>query len=720
MLRFLFLTYFILIVTSILNAEPHWGILNPYPVAGDIVAIDFVNDNVGFLLTDGGLMRMTSDGGNHWTSINDPFTEANDKAIDFLNDENGWVLGGNDDDHPYIQLIYYTEDGGENWNNYRIGSEEIPAELSNLRFFSADNGWAVGGYRHEDVVYPTVFQLDRDNNWEGFVHAEGTGSRLKDVFFINQRMGWVTGQFGYTAYMEDGINWQISERVTEFDLHSVHFTDMMNGFAVGGNLDNGVILKTVDGGESWELQEDHPAETRITAVRTLGGLRAIAMSTGWGNFPARIITTHNGRDWSETLVDPDHSFISMSTVDEAVWIGGNDGYIIASPNGRDWNVLSRNILPGSVYDIYFLNEQIGWATGSDGILLATRNGGSSWNEIETGSELAFYNVVFINEVTGWLTGQYSTELRTDDGGRNWHHVNIGDGDVNLITFIGNVGYAAHGTSVSVSHNGGENWETTDVIQGQRVPAIALSVPEPGVAYIASPGDSLRRTLDSGDNWHAIEAPFVGCYSASFISRDLGWVVAASPRGGARIYITENGGQTWWSGHRFNGTPGGIHFIGRNYGWVWENPGRLLTTVDGGRNWQDMDLRVDRILRGIHVEGVNRLWICGDGGLIARWGENWLSVPDKRQEQPDRFLLSPAWPNPTNGTANLLLTIREPGSFSSQLFDYNGRLVQTWNDIYSAAGSYPLSVQLKSIPAGCYWLMVDYEDRRVQRKIILIK
>ena len=719
----LFLTITIFILVLVYNTaftEPHWNILNPYPVAGDIVSIDFVDEDVGWLVTDGGLALRTENSGISWSNVDLPNLGSGAKSVDFIDRDRGWILGGVDNDQPWREVIYFTSNGGEEWGLWFLGDQLHSSNLTCLYLSNPERGWVAGTTSEEGITQPAVYRYEGNDRWRREVLPDGEGIRINNIYFIGQNLGWTVGQNGYIATtFNGGLEWQRIENESNLELLSVAFGDPFHGWAVGGNFQTGLILRSTDGGENWQIQDNHQAESRFVSIHALSEIQAVAVSSGWNAEPARVIFTENGERWTTILSDETQKFYSLSVVDNKRWIGGSDGFLINSADGRDWSRLSRNLLPGSVYGIKMLDDQTGWCTGSGGILIATDNGGSDWRSIETGFERTFYTVTFRNRLEGWLTGEWSTELRTTDGGRSWNSVDIGDNDVNLISFDGESGYATHDLSISVTHDGGDHWESTGVIRGNNIPAIQLSVPTPDIAYVASPGDSLRRTLDGGDSWHAVNAPASGCYGVSFVDTNNGLITAPSPRGGVRLYRTGDGGGTWTAGVRFDFVPGGIHFNDNLHGWIWSNPGMLMETDDGGRSWTDMQLEVNRTFRSFQAINNDNLWVCGDGSLIACWREDNVNVGENDKITPSQFMILPPYPNPTNSSAKFTFLTSHRGLYTIRLYNPIGQIFREINTYYEP-GRHQIQLSLDALSTGSYFIDVsDGFDKQVER-IILIR
>lgn len=92
---------------------------------------------------------------------------------------------------------------------------------------------------------------------------------LRDVCFADDRQGWAVGQpGGYVLRTVDGgRNWFVSVSGQSRALLGLHFLDAQTGFAVG---ESGAILRTRDGGITWEDPREPRARPPQVAVLVIG------------------------------------------------------------------------------------------------------------------------------------------------------------------------------------------------------------------------------------------------------------------------------------------------------------------------------------------------------------------------------------------------------------------------------------------------------------------
>lgn len=180
----------------------------------DINSVFFTDDQQGWFAADGGVLKTTTDGGDTW--VDQVSGTTNDlQSIYFVDPLTGWAVGGE-------AIILHTTNGGSIWNEQNTDITEPDARINSVYFTDANNGWAVGhdivqstvggGATAYGVIYKTI---DGGLNWNELVSTSWHLSTFNDVFFMNDDTGWVTS-----------------------------------------NVDPGLFLRTMDGGNTWMLHED--------------------------------------------------------------------------------------------------------------------------------------------------------------------------------------------------------------------------------------------------------------------------------------------------------------------------------------------------------------------------------------------------------------------------------------------------------------------------------
>jgi len=204
-----------------------------------------------------GYIYSTSDGGINWEELSNdtlPFLIPVLKEVCFLDTLNGWGAGG----------IHYTSDGGETWENNFIP----PLSTRSIYFTDSLNGWVVGGEMNGSTSYITSYILhttDGGDTWEYQVDLFSKHTYLlHSICFSDTLNGWAAGGW----FWQGGIILQTSNGGNNWDtlycgnvstgvLKSICFSDPLNGWAVGGayfNSERGIIVHMINGGDVWAIQ----------------------------------------------------------------------------------------------------------------------------------------------------------------------------------------------------------------------------------------------------------------------------------------------------------------------------------------------------------------------------------------------------------------------------------------------------------------------------------
>lgn len=204
-------------------------------------------------------------------------------------------------------------------------------------------------------------------------------------------------------------------------LNDVQCTSENTVFVIG---DEGLIMKTTDGGQNWNSQS-------LGATQLLRKLQftsdAVGYILGLSGLGTDIFKTiDGGENWnpiySVDLID----ITDISCVNEdVIYVSFEDGSLKKSIDGGS---LFANVTSDSgVESIQFISENVGYASGDGGAILKTTNGGINWIEvfqveIPTFESSIFY---FVNENIGFVKSRIDL-YRTTDGGETFVYLDSVD------------------------------------------------------------------------------------------------------------------------------------------------------------------------------------------------------------------------------------------------------------------------------------------------------
>ena len=196
-------------------------------------------------------------------------------------------------------------------------------------------------------------------------------------------------------------------------LKSVFFTDANTGYAVGGDYGGcGTILKTSDGGLSWDI---------IPGVTTneLSSVFFTNSATGYiaGNNGTILKTIDAGLSWSPLPSGTTNYLSSVYFADENTgYAVGDAGTILKTVNGGTNWITESSGTNQHLKSIYFPSSNVGYAVGTVGTILKTINGGSTWTPSPSGTWVDFQSAYFTDGNTGSVVGSYGSILKTTNGG----------------------------------------------------------------------------------------------------------------------------------------------------------------------------------------------------------------------------------------------------------------------------------------------------------------
>jgi len=307
---------------------------------------------------------------------------------------------------------------------------------------------------------------------------DNAGSRLVSV-----------GERGVVLLSDDnGESWRQAEKVpVSVTLTSVSFADENNGWAAGHS---GIIIHTVDGGETWEAQLNGAEAAELAMAEAL-----------------KII--ENDEEAGEDAKR-------------------NAGYLVKE--GADKPLLA----------IHFANDKRGWAVGAYGLALATDDGGQHWYSIigrlpnDMGSHL--YQVLEKdNELL--IIGERSAVFASDDSGKAFKRVNtpyIGSYFDGLLLENGaTLLYGLRG-NIWLQPADGRAWQHIDT--GMEVTLTSGVVSPDDTILLADQSGQIYRSADNGAHFDLIgQTPFGGI--TDFIATDSGFAVSTSR--GTHVLKLEN-------------------------------------------------------------------------------------------------------------------------------------------------------------------------------------
>ena len=366
----------------------NWTQLNQRTIHSDILNVQMLNETAGFAVAEvgyGGVSGLeiakTADGGHNWTIIKSACSSS--ALLSFISIDTGYLVT----DQPCPGFVR-TTNGGALWTNVLVsGVTLIPDAIA---FYDYNNGLIADGYK----LFKTI---DAGNNWMEITTGLSANSFIQTVYFYNSDVVFVTATNQSNTYLlksnDGGQTWDLKEVGELGNVFPNYLSDEIIFFLSGNKL-----LKSFDGGSTWN-------STTIT---------------------------------SSCYID----FKSMSFINQDTgFVAGNGSYcniLKTIDGGNTWNVSNTSVTSG-INVVRFFDINNGLAFGEKGVIIQTTSGGI----VSTKNPLVEQNQnlkVFPNPFTGRITVALS-EIGTlkdsylqvfDLYGKCVYSTNLNSSDVNPV------------------------------------------------------------------------------------------------------------------------------------------------------------------------------------------------------------------------------------------------------------------------------------------------
>ena len=640
-LQFLSLLFF---VTSVLNAQ--WTNQNPVPDGNNLWSTFFINDSTGWIIGSDGFIKKTTNAGLDWLQQSSN-TNLTLKSVRFFDENRGWICGENG-------LILKTTNGGQNWFELTSGTTN---QLTDIHFCDSSCGYAVG---YSGTILKTT---NGGTSW--FSQSSDPTYDLYSTDFVDALIGYAVGGdfrvFGYNYKIlkttDGGLNWVEKPIPGDYQswssLNTVEFVDANTGWigcGVGGDIGEGSILKTTDGGETWTEQNfSLLKKTKVNDRENYhpddgNGIRSIffkdsnigyAVGGDGGGWSREIFTTTDG---GSTWINKYHGSEETGLLSVFVnnsgkgWAVGFDGHIfITEDNSNSWNEILSGIKTDwsgdDIYSVFFINKNIGWAAGKRGgqgqgdVILKTTNSGKIWETqfFGAGGFGPINSIYFINENFGWATSGSNGLFRTTDGGKHWINDCYWSGSATSVSFFNrDTGWVIGGTGIYKSTDGGFTWE-----QKSSISCACLDFTAYDNGWAVGESGIILKTTNGGESWlNQVSGTTVNLNSVRFYDNNVGMCTGNS----GTVLLSTDGGETWISkGNGINKNLKSVIFTNSTSAWIAGDDGTVLQTTDLGNNWASYDSVTENDLTSLYFINENIGWFGGMNGTMLKYENDVLPV-----------------------------------------------------------------------------------------------
>ncbi|MAT38335.1 MAG: hypothetical protein CL946_01890 [Ectothiorhodospiraceae bacterium] len=626
----------------------------------NLVAVEFSQfvPELGIVVGNTGKIYRTLDGGNTWTEQSSGSTEAL-TAIDYIDDTTIVVCGSSG-------AVLTTSDAGDSWELQKTNTDQ---DLLSVAFNASRHGivTAFDGFIMRSV--------DGGSTWSN-IYQDNISSNLQGLYFFDKNYGLVAGDKTIAHTSDGGDTWRDIIGRNIADLNGAVFTDDSSWVIVGSG---GVVLRYQEGSRRWHL-ENLQTTTPLMDVQLLPQTtRQTAVCVGEEGLILR--TTDGGESWVSVQSPTTMHLNALCFASEQVgYIVGNSGTILKTEDaGLNWTTFSSSSA-NNLSAVTFYDENSGIAVGTQGNVLSTIDGGSTWSSVELGP-VWLTGIQFLDANTAITVGyeeKYTPELgwykegliiRSTDGGLSW---TVTENDMDQPLFGAYFHSATEGIAVGgrghlyITNDGGLDWTQITSPTTDKLVHVSFVDDQHGIA-IGNKGTMLQ-TSDRGSTWESIsdwlDAGFDCIYFLDKENSKTGYIAGTS----GTLLQTKDKGMSWES--KNSGTEHrlfDISFIGENFGMAVGERGTILKTSNRGNEWLDISVDQQSRLFAVKCLDSSNSIVVGEQGVALRTsdgGNTWHQMLQSNNDHRAIYFLdrNTGW---ITGVSEILKTTDGGGTWKQQ-------------------------------------------------------
>ncbi|MBM4166827.1 MAG: T9SS type A sorting domain-containing protein [Ignavibacteria bacterium] len=662
---------------------------------GDGRDIDYVTQNIGYICGDDALVTnnyigKTTDGGATWQNITPTALTVRPRALDFINENVGFI-------GCYYGKIIKTTDGGVTWDT--IYTSGYSGTIYDIVFINNDIGFACGSNSNGTVLKTA----DGGNTWT-IVYNTTTNTRYGIDFFSMDDI-IVCGSSGSVIKTTDGgVSWT-SRTASTSTLYDIDVTSSDVVWVINSTE---AIYKSVDRGETFSLVLDNGSsafyamhffdETYGAIVGTNGTM--YYTKNGGVNFDTVTIENFTGQVMRSV-------YMKSATDIQAL---GDQGIIIRSTDGCEtWKYVENGYI---LYGVDFLDENFGIAVGNRGYIIKTTDGGTTWKDIMTiQSTINLYDVKVFDTQTYYICGGTGLLYITEDGGETFtkRPLPVVSGNSKTLHFFNrNEGYCAGEMGyIYYTMDAGETWTSQFYFgaSSNNIEDVFFLNDTTGFA-IGERGKfvktSNRMTWDSS----GIDGPNINTlWEMDFLDESIGYIT--STRG--CIYKTTDGGASWALQNDTSRLAAvdvfDLDVLDELHGYAVGENGRIFKITSINTWAEAASIRTpynsEENFWGLDFVHSNLAFISGYYGSMYKMTTGVVGVQEN-VNKPKVISLLEAYPNPFNPSTEIRVGIEKEGTVSLTVYNILGQQVASVveNKILQS-GNYSFPFTARTLNSGMY-------------------
>jgi photosystem II stability/assembly factor-like uncharacterized protein len=302
------------------------------------------------------------------------------------------------------------------------------------------------------------------------------------------------GEHGVIAYSDDsGTHWKQAVVPVDVTLTAVYFKNSMDGWAAGHY---GVILHTVDGGATWQLELNGLQVNKLAL--------AAAQTAVADNDPSPGTALAMKRANLFMSAGPDKPFLTIFGADpnDVIALGAYRIADKSTNNGNTWTDWSLHIgdpLSHNLYNVIYVGDEI-YIVGEMGVVFRSTDGGKSFPEITSPCSNTLLTVLPTGDGGVFVAGVAGAAYRSADNGASWTSVNLGS-NANLTAGIvlksGALLLGSESGILYISRDHGQSFMALSEAQPQAIYGLAQA-PDGNVIIVGNGGVDIAAASQFGE------------------------------------------------------------------------------------------------------------------------------------------------------------------------------------------------------------------------------
>lgn len=463
-------------------------------------------------------------------------------------------------------------------------------------------------------------------------NLSGSYTDISKCWFFNQLTGICACGGGLTRTTDGGLTFDsIPNTYGQQEIwESVYFSNNLTGYAVSFRR---AMIKTTDGGITWNFMNSFPALTALDVFSTDGNFVAAAGYNG-----AVYISTDGGVTWNNSVTGSTVSIYSIYFFNNTTGIitGLNSTVKLTTDGGLNWTDINTGLPPQLQFSEMHVVENDIYLSGSPDYIYRSGNFGDSWDTINIKSPLQpqtdYYLTADIRSPDTILTAGINGLMNTVKGSTRSCYTQFARlrGTMNAVYPVGQKIWGAGAPSfagfdqVIYSSDGGATWSVQHTPNNEILNSLVMLDENNG--YAGGAAGTFIKTTNGGMNWVSFPVPAATeIKRVDFVNVNTGWVFGSS----GRIYKTTEGGANWTlqNSHLTN-TLLGADMLDEMTGWCVGGLTSVVKTTNGGEDWFIISDFPGHAVYDIKMINANTGYVGGGNQLFSKTtdgGASWAPL-----------------------------------------------------------------------------------------------